>query len=121
MASWAWISAIRLQASTILLLFPNPFHIYENAGTYTVTLTVINSYGCSNTISQTVTIAAPPLLIPLQSACLCRSAITFQADPSVVVPASVTAYIGTLVTVQHIPALLRQHIAMLQPVITRWS
>ncbi len=38
--------------------FPNPKHIYNNAGTYNVTLIVNNTIG-SDTISQTVTVGQP--------------------------------------------------------------
>ncbi|MCZ2357661.1 MAG: PKD domain-containing protein [Bacteroidia bacterium] len=31
---------------------PNPFHIYENMGTYTVKLIVTNEFGCSDTITK---------------------------------------------------------------------
>jgi len=93
MASWAWDFGDPASGINNTAAIPNPFHIYENAGTYTVTLTVINSYGCSNTISQTVTIAAPPAVDFLYSQPACAgSAITFQADPSIVVPATVSAY-----------------------------
>jgi PKD repeat protein len=40
----------------------NPTHIYTLAGTYTVELIVTTSLGCSDTITQTVTIAPPPFV-----------------------------------------------------------
>jgi Zn-dependent metalloprotease len=36
----------------------NPSHTYASAGTYTVTLIVTNSFGCTDTITQTVTVIA---------------------------------------------------------------
>lgn len=39
----------------------NPSHAYASNGTYTVTLTVINAFGCSNTISHNVIVNAVPV------------------------------------------------------------
>ena len=38
----------------------NPTHIYQNAGTYVVTHTTTTQAGCSNTVSQVITISPPP-------------------------------------------------------------
>jgi len=40
----------------------NPTHIYQNAGTYTVTHITTTQAGCSDTISQIITISPPPLI-----------------------------------------------------------
>lgn len=40
----------------------NPVHIYNNNGTYTVTLIVTNSFGCSDTIVQPIQVNGPPLI-----------------------------------------------------------
>jgi PKD repeat protein len=34
----------------------SPFHIYASTGTYTVTLTIVNSQGCTATVTQNITI-----------------------------------------------------------------
>lgn len=39
----------------------DPQHLYAAAGTYTVTLTITNTDGCSNSISHLVTVAAKPV------------------------------------------------------------
>ena len=39
----------------------NPSHTYANAGTYYVTLTVTNDFGCTGTISDSVTVYAKPV------------------------------------------------------------
>lgn len=39
----------------------NPNYIYQNPGTYTVTLIATNTSGCDSTITGTVTVTAPPV------------------------------------------------------------
>lgn len=39
----------------------NPNYIYQNPGTYTITLIVTNTSGCDSTITGTVTVTAPPV------------------------------------------------------------
>jgi len=39
----------------------NPNYIYQNPGTYTITLVVTNTSGCDSTITGTVTVGAPPV------------------------------------------------------------
>jgi len=38
----------------------NPSHIFNNAGTYNVTLTVTSSHGCTNQVTHTLNVYAPP-------------------------------------------------------------
>jgi len=38
----------------------NPFHLYTVAGNYTVTLTIVNTSGCKNLVSHTVSVSSPP-------------------------------------------------------------
>jgi PKD repeat protein/subtilisin family serine protease len=50
----------------------NPIHAYAQAGTYVVTLTVVDALGCSATTSKVVTVIdrpAPPVLQRLYTAC----------------------------------------------------
>ncbi len=39
----------------------NPTHVYANGGTFTVTLIITSTLGCSDTITQTVTIQSAPI------------------------------------------------------------
>ncbi len=41
---------------------PDPFHVFPDAGEYDVLLTVTNLFGCSDTMSQVVSIDAVPML-----------------------------------------------------------
>jgi large repetitive protein len=50
----------------------NPYHFYNQGGIYTVTLTVNNSYGCSNTISNTFSISTPPPVSISPSLTICK-------------------------------------------------
>ncbi len=54
-ASWAWDFGDAVTATTA-----NPTHTYANAGTYQVKLTIIDTAGCTNTITKPVTIIAQP-------------------------------------------------------------
>lgn len=38
----------------------NPFHNYTAAGTYTVSLSIVTTSGCKNTVSKTIEISSPP-------------------------------------------------------------
>ncbi len=52
----------------------SPTHIYNVAGTFNVSLTVVNLSGCSSTVTQPVTIGALPVAVfSFQSACLGNS------------------------------------------------
>ncbi len=58
---WIWDFGDGSPADTINFpADPNPDHIYAGPGTYTVTLTILNSSGCSNSYSSTVTVTALP-------------------------------------------------------------
>ena len=49
----------------------NPPHIYQNAGTYVVTHTTTTQAGCSNTVSQVITISPPPNInFSLNNSCI---------------------------------------------------
>ena len=49
----------------------NPTHIYQNAGTYVVTHTTTTQAGCSNTVSQVITITPPPNInFSLNNSCI---------------------------------------------------
>ena len=53
--SWFWQFG-----DGVTSVLPNPTHIYTIAGTYTVTLTVIDTAGCTNQIAKPITIVPEP-------------------------------------------------------------
>src|SRR5207302_61942 len=53
--SWSWNFGDGQESSA-----QSPSHIYMAAGSYTVTLTVTNSQGCTDTITKAITIYALP-------------------------------------------------------------
>ena len=55
--SWSW----NFGDGSALDTSPNPSHAYASNGSYSVSLTVINSFGCSNTITQNVIVNAVPV------------------------------------------------------------
>ncbi len=55
-ATWLWQFGDGNSSSQI-----SPSYTYTSAGNYTATLTITDTAGCSNTISQSITIAAAPL------------------------------------------------------------
>ena len=54
----------------------NPSHLYTAPGTYNVTLIISSSQGCSDTITKTVTIFAPPVVSAGSNVAIC------QGDPN---------------------------------------
>ncbi|WP_304504479.1 PKD domain-containing protein [Allobranchiibius sp. GilTou73] len=59
-ASYSWNFGDNSTAGTGV----NPTHAYLSAGTYTVTLTVTDNQGATNSVSHTVTVTAPPVNQP---------------------------------------------------------
>jgi gliding motility-associated-like protein len=55
----------------------NPNYIYQNPGTYTVTLTVMNTSGCDSTITGTVTVTGIPVADFIYDTVCVGSATTF--------------------------------------------
>lgn len=56
----------------------NPNYIYQNPGTYTITLVVTNTSGCDSTITGTVTVGAPPAAAFTYDTVCVGSATTFN-------------------------------------------
>lgn len=56
-SAWYW----NFGDSTAVRRNPDPFHVYDSAGVYTVTLTVVSANGCSDVVTQQVTVAPPPV------------------------------------------------------------
>ncbi len=55
--SWSW----NFGDGSAIDTSPNPSHAYASNGTYSVSLTVTNSFGCTNTITQNVIVNAVPV------------------------------------------------------------
>lgn len=55
----------------------SPNYIYQNPGTYTITLVVTNTSGCDSTITGTVTVGAPPVAAYTYDTVCVGSATTF--------------------------------------------
>ncbi len=63
----------------------NPSHIYQTAGTYTVSLTITDAKGCSETVSKidTIEVFAPPVAaIAMSDTAGCRPLLVQLADQS---------------------------------------
>ena len=59
-ASWSWDFGDPASGIDNTSTATNPTHIFANPGTYTVTLTVTSSSGCTSTLSQQLEVFAPP-------------------------------------------------------------
>ncbi|NVO19611.1 MAG: PKD domain-containing protein, partial [Bacteroidetes bacterium] len=91
--SWSWNFGDPTSGNNNTTTVASPFHLFTASGAYTVTLVVTNTTGCSDTISQTVTVTPPPTVEFLSSQPSCDGTpVTFKVDPSVVAPTSVAAY-----------------------------
>jgi gliding motility-associated-like protein len=55
--SWSW----NFGDGSALETTPNPSHVYASNGTFAVTLTVTNSFGCTHSITQNVIVNAVPV------------------------------------------------------------
>lgn len=55
--TWLW----EFGDSSYISRLPNPLHVYDTAGTYTVTLNVTSANGCTDQVTQQVTVASPPV------------------------------------------------------------
>jgi PKD repeat protein len=58
--SWQWDFGDPASGFYNLSFLQNPTHTYNLEGTYVVTLTVTDIGGCSNTVSQAITVEPPP-------------------------------------------------------------
>ncbi|PKP50733.1 MAG: hypothetical protein CVT94_00905 [Bacteroidetes bacterium HGW-Bacteroidetes-11] len=71
----------------------NPVHIFNAAGTYTVTLSATSASGCISTVSHDVVITPPPAVAFIITSGTCVSQpITFEPDPAVMDLTSIASY-----------------------------
>jgi len=86
--SWAWDFG---DGGTSPL--QNPQHQFATAGPHTVTLVVVNSNGCTNTITKTVTVNPKPIVDFISTSPFCQHAqVTFTSQSYV--PAGFTSFIN---------------------------
>jgi len=71
----------------------NPVHIFNTAGTYTVTLSATSASGCISTVSHDVVITPPPAVAFIITSGTCVSQpVTFEPDPAVMDLTSIASY-----------------------------
>ena len=90
--SWTWdfgdLTSTINNTSTV----QNPAHLFSAAGTYSISLLVQNSQGCTDTVSKTIVIADLPAVdFILADSCL-SEAVQFAVDPTVTVLADIADY-----------------------------
>ncbi|PKP00835.1 MAG: hypothetical protein CVU11_16915, partial [Bacteroidetes bacterium HGW-Bacteroidetes-6] len=72
---WQWDFGDGIDTTITFPNNPNVSHVYSSEGTYTATLTVLNSNGCSNLSTQEITILPGPIAnFDFESVCLDVSA-----------------------------------------------
>lgn len=89
---WLWNFGDPLSGVSNHSTMQNPQHIYATAGSYQVSLIVISSTGCSDTIVKTVIIAAPPV-VNFASATGCISDSTQFTSSAFVNVAALTSWL----------------------------
>jgi gliding motility-associated-like protein len=78
-SSWSWDFDDPLSGADNVSTDQNPSHIYNDAGTFEVTLTVTLLSGCTTTKKQMVTVSAGPTLTPVFDPTFCEDeAMSFQ-------------------------------------------
>ncbi|HPT01951.1 MAG TPA: PKD domain-containing protein [Bacteroidales bacterium] len=90
--AWSWSFGDPASGSNTSVL-QNPQHIYSQPGTYNVTLEVENMNGCTNSITQPVTVETPSAvaIADIMTSCL-GTPVVFQVDTTVTNLADITAY-----------------------------
>ncbi len=90
--SWAWDFGDGTGGSPL----QNPQHLFLTAGLHPVTLVVVNSNGCTNTITKTVIVNPKPVVDFIQTTPFCQHAqVTFTSQAYV--PAGFTSFINSWV------------------------
>ncbi|MCX6287239.1 MAG: PKD domain-containing protein [Bacteroidetes bacterium] len=86
--SWAWDFGDSYTSP-----LQNPQHLYATAGAHTVTLVVVNSNGCTNLITKTVTVNPKPIVNFINTSPFCQHAqVTFTSQAYV--PSGFTSFIN---------------------------
>ncbi|MFI5150732.1 MAG: PKD domain-containing protein [Bacteroidia bacterium] len=70
---------------------PSPTHVYATAGTFTATLTVAGTGGCTNTASVPVVVNPPPV-VAYTNTSVCLNAATVFTDGSTVAPGTINSW-----------------------------
>lgn len=72
---------------------PNPLHIFNVAGTYTVSLTSTSASGCQHTVQHDVIVTPPPAVAFIITSGTCvGSAVTFEPDTNVMDLSLIASY-----------------------------
>ena len=92
----------------------NPQHIYQNAGTYPVTLTAVSDYGCANTMNSTVRINPNPVVAFQGSTSGCGPLFSSFSETSSISSGSIVGYLwdfgdGEVSTDMHPSHVFNQH------------
>jgi len=91
---WMWNFDDPASGSSNISYLPNPVHIFNVAGTYTVTLTSTSASGCQHSVQHDVVVTPPPAVVFLITSGTCvGSAVSFEPDPSVMDLTSIASYL----------------------------
>lgn len=91
--SWYWNFGDASSGINNTSYLQNPAHLFSHAGTFTVTLITENQSGCTNTLTQTVTISEKPGVGILVSNPTCfGTPVGFSADPTMTNTSQVSTY-----------------------------
>jgi len=91
--SWTWEFGDPASGMNNISNLPDPQHIFNNPGTYSVSLTTENSTGCTNTLSQILTITPKPAVDFVVSPSCVGMPVTFNVDPTITNIAEVASYL----------------------------
>lgn len=84
---WSW----SFGDATPSVSVQNPAHVYAAPGAYTVTFTAFSNFGCSDTISQTITVQPSPLA-SFSATAGCLNFPTFFTDKSTILFGTITSW-----------------------------
>jgi len=91
--SWTWDFGDPASGNNNYSAVASPYHEFTAPGTYNVNLVIVNINGCADTSAQVIIITPPPAVEFLYSQPACDGTpIVFNADPSVVLPSTVSIY-----------------------------
>lgn len=66
-SSWKWYLAPSVTSTA-----QNPYNFYSNGGSYTISLAVVNAFGCTDSISKIITVQTPPPMSVNSGSTICK-------------------------------------------------